>query len=169
MKYKNARSKLAMSNNEETNSPIKEKKLSSGKEALYSWKSFPFIEFPFQSVLLILFFILCSIFVSSLTRNVFWILFSNAILIGSLFPYFVITKYTFFNDHLKVKYFLFTRERKYSEFKCFYADKKGIMLGTFAKPRGLDRFRGQSIRFTKKQTEKDEILDFFQKKIGNKY
>lgn len=141
----------------------------SNKKSLYSWISFPLIEFPLSSIFLILFLALCSIFVASLTYNIFWIIFSLLLLIGSLFPYFIKTEYKFYDDHLVVKYFKFLRLRKYSEFKCFYADKKGLMLSTFAKPRGLDRFRGQSIRFTKSQNEREFIIEFFEKKIGNRY
>lgn len=68
-----------------------------------------------------------------------------------------------------MKVLVFKRERKYSEFKCFYVDKKGVMLSTFARPRGLDRFRGQSIRFTKEQKEKEEMLKFLDEKIGNRF
>ena len=68
-----------------------------------------------------------------------------------------------------MKVLVFKRERKYNEFKCFYADKKGVMLSTFNRPRGLDRFRGQSVRFTKAQDEKEQIMEFLNKKIGNKF
>ncbi len=141
----------------------------SNKESLYNWKSFPFIEFPLYSFLLILFLILVAVFVESITNNFYWIFFSLVILICSLFSYFVPTYYKFFDEYFVVTIIGIRRERKYTEFKCFYADKKGVMLSTFAKPRKIDRFRGQSIRFTKNQDEREKIMDFFEKKIGSRF
>ena len=141
----------------------------SNNQATYTWSSCPFMEFPINSIFLILFLILCSYFVASITNNLFWVILTLAVLIGSLFPYFIKTKYAFYDTHLVIKYFIFSRNRKYSEFKCFYSDKKGLMLSTFARPRGLDRFRGQSIRYTKNQDERDAVIQFINIKIGNQY
>ena len=141
----------------------------SNKEQLYHWISFPFVETPLSSVLVIAFFALVAIFVHSVTINFFWVLLSLVFLFSSLFSYFVPTYYDLYDDHVFVKVLVFKRQRKYNEFKCFYADKKGVMLGTFSRPRGLDRFRGQSIRFSKNQEEREEIMAFLNEKIGNKY
>ncbi|HEX37529.1 MAG TPA: hypothetical protein ENG70_01520 [Candidatus Cloacimonetes bacterium] len=141
----------------------------SNKEPLYSWTSFPFVEFPISSALVLAFFVLVAVFVFSITYNVFWVLLSLIFLFSSLFAYFAPTVYKFYDDHVFLRVGIFKRTRKYSEFKCFYADKKGVMLSTFNRPRGLDRFRGQSIRFTKNQDERDEILKFLDEKIGNKF
>jgi len=139
------------------------------KKPIFSWVSFPLIEFPIYSIFVSAFFILAAIFVFTITHNLFWVLLSLFFLFSSLFSYFVPTYYEFYEDYVFIKVLVFKRERKYSEFKCFYADKKGVMLSTFGKPRGLDRFRGQSIRFTKKQKEREEVLNFLDEKIGNRY
>ena len=60
-------------------------------------------------------------------------------------------------------------EKKYVDFGCFYADKKGVMLSTFKKPRRLDNFRGQSVRFSKNQKEKEELLKLLENKIGKRF
>lgn len=154
MKSINAKSKPIMSNN---------------KEPIHEWRSFPFIEFPLKSFLLILFFILVSYFIFTATQSPFWVILSLIFLVGSLFPYFIPTTYKFYQDKLVVFYLSFKNENRYSKYKCFYADKKGIMLGTFNKPRRLDSFRGQSIRFTKEQKEKEKIMKFLETKIENRY
>jgi len=141
----------------------------SNNKPIYTWISFPFVEFPLSSALVLAFFVLAAVFVYSVTLNFFWVLLSMIFLFSSLFSFFVLTYYEFFDDHVFVKVLFFKRERKYTEFKCFYADKKGVMLSTFNRPRGLDRFRGQSIRFTKKQGEKEQIMEFLNEKIGNKF
>jgi len=139
------------------------------KKQIFSWISFPLVEFPIQSLFIFAFFILVAIFVFTITHNFFWVLLSLFFLFSSLLSYFVPTYYEFYEDYVFIKALVFKRERKYTEFKCFYVDKKGIMLSTFARPRGLDRFRGQSIRFTKEQKEKENILKFLDEKIGNRF
>lgn len=139
------------------------------KKPIFSWISFPIVEFPIKTLFVFAFFILAAVFVFTITHNLFWVILSLFFLFSSLFSYFVPTYYEFYDDFVFIKVLLFKRERKYSEFKCFYADKKGVMLSTFARPRGLDRFRGQSIRFTKEQKEREDILNFLEEKIGNRF
>jgi len=141
----------------------------SNNKPIYKWISFPFIEFPLSAAFVLAFFVLAAVFVYSITLNFFWVLLSMVFLFSSLFSFFVPTYYEFYDDHVFVKVLVFKRERKYNEFKCFYADKKGVMLSTFNRPRGLDRFRGQSIRFTKTQDEKEQIMEFLDEKIGNRF
>lgn len=135
----------------------------------YSWISFPFVEFPLHSLLLTLFFVLVAYFVYTVTSSPFWVILSLIFLFGSLLPYFIPTEYRFYDDHIVVSYIGFENKNQYSKYKCFYADKKGIMLSTFKKPRRLDRFRGQSIRFTKLQSEREEIMNFLETKIDKRY
>ncbi|RLC48951.1 MAG: hypothetical protein DRZ79_06615, partial [Candidatus Cloacimonadota bacterium] len=66
-------------------------------------------------------------------------------------------------------YFIIKVEKKYSDFRCYYADKKGVMLGTFSRPRRLDNFRGQSIRFSKTQEEKERLFKLLDEKIGKRF
>ena len=139
------------------------------EKPIFDWISFPLVEFPIQSLLVFAFFLLTVVFVYTITHNFFWVLLSLFFLFTSLFSYFVPTYYEFYEDYLFVKVLIFKHERKYSEFKCFYVDKKGVMLSTFSRPRRLDRFRGQSIRFSKKQKERDKVLHFLNEKIGNHF
>jgi hypothetical protein len=60
-------------------------------------------------------------------------------------------------------------EKKYADFRSFYYDKKGIMLSPFLKPSRLDGFRGQSLRFSKTKTEKEEVIAFLKTKIGKEH
>ena len=85
----------------------------------------------------------------------------------SLLPYFMPTTYEFYEDKIRIIYWVVKVERKYSDFGCYYVDKKGVMLSTFTRPRRLDSFRGQSIRFSKTKEEKEELLKILSEKIGN--
>jgi len=89
--------------------------------------------------------------------------------IGSLLPYFVSTKYQLFEDKIVMHYLFIKVERQLSDFGCFYSDKKGVMLSTFKTPRRLDVFRGQSLRFSAHQTEKDELIRLLKEHIGKQY
>jgi ABC-type multidrug transport system fused ATPase/permease subunit len=136
---------------------------------LITWKSFPLIEFPLKSLLVVGVFIITGIFIYTVTSSMFWVILALIFLFISLIPYFVPSYYSLYDDYLVAKVLVYKRKRQYSEFKCFYADKRGVMLSTFSRPRGLDRFRGQSLRFSKIQEERDLVLKFFEEKIGNRF
>jgi len=133
----------------------------SNKKPIYKWISFPLLNFPYRQLSFLLFLL----FSSSICLHDYTKFLLGSTFYGfpfsSLFSFFVPTYYKFYDDHVFVKLLVFKRERKYNEFKCFYADKKGVMLSTFNRPRGLDRFRGQSIRFTKAQDEREQINGIF--------
>lgn len=138
-----------------------------------TWKSVPFIERPYHTmfVLAILIFmavVLLQITVVSWETPIMYYL-SMLLLILSLLPYFIVTKYEFYEDEVVVNYSIIKIKRSYSEFGCFYADKYGVMLSTFKMPRRLDSFRGLSIRFSKSKTEMDELITLLKVKIGKQY
>lgn len=142
-------------------------------EAKLSWRSWPFAERPLASSLLLLFLLFLTIFlyrlaVVSWQMPLFYFL-GLALVYGNLLPYFIITEYYIYEDKIIVRYLFIKVERQWSDFGCFYQDKRGIMLSTFQMPRRLDPFRGQSLRFSKDKTEVPALLEFLQLKIGRKY
>ena len=144
----------------------------SNNEPRLSWTSHPFKDYPLTSVLLILFLIIMAfglwkIAVVMWEMPLFYYL-GLAILFFSLISYFIPTKYTFFENKIEILYWFIKVERFYSDFGCFYADKKGVMLSTFKMHRRLDAFRGQSIRFSKFKSEKEELFKLLEEKIGKK-
>ncbi|MDD4687048.1 MAG: hypothetical protein PHH38_03075 [Candidatus Cloacimonetes bacterium] len=88
---------------------------------------------------------------------------------GNLLPYFIITEYYLFDDEILVRYLFIKIKRPWSDFGCFYKDKRGIMLSTFKMPRRLDPFRGQSLRFSKSGEETPALIAFLKEKIGKQY
>jgi hypothetical protein len=142
-------------------------------EAKLHWTSFPLVERPIVSFLLILFllvlsYLLWNIAVVSWQAPIFY--FGGMLLVlGSLLPYFIPTQYYMHEDKIIIKYLFLKVERKYSEFHCFYLDKKGVMLSTFNIPRRLDAFRGQSLRFSLHQQEKEELIQILKNKVGKQY
>ncbi len=89
--------------------------------------------------------------------------------IGSMITWFIPTTYILYNEKLIIWYWQIKIEKNWSEYGCWYADKKGVMLGTFKRPRRLDGFRGQSLRFSKSQSEKTRLFEILEEKVGNKY
>ena len=142
-------------------------------EPLLKWKSWPFIERPLTSFVLLLFLTLLALIVYKIAvigwnQPIYYII-GMLLVFANLVPYFIQTEYELYEDRYVAKYLLFKVSRPYSDFGCFYLDKKGIMLSTFKMPRRLDAFRGQSLRFSKSQQEKDEVVALLQRKIEKRY
>ena len=146
--------------------------MSNNNEALLEWESFPFRENPRKSLFVVLFLIAMFGFLWYLTivlweMPLFYIL-GVAFLLFDLLPYFIPTRYVMLENRFLIYYLSIKIEKQYDDFRCFYTDEKGVMLGTFMRPRWLDRFRGQSLRFSQDKAEKDELLKLLERKIGNR-
>jgi len=128
------------------------------------WTSHPLIDNPIKSIFVCILIIFLGYILWQLDALLLII-----ILLIALLPYFVPTTYIFYQDYFCVQYPFFKIQKKYSEYGCFYSDKTGIMLSTFKRPRKLDAFRGQSIRFSKSKNEKEAIIDFLINKVGKQY
>ncbi|HHV36882.1 MAG TPA: hypothetical protein GXX77_03475 [Candidatus Cloacimonetes bacterium] len=144
----------------------------SRKHLLY-WKSWPFAERPLPSALLIIFLIFLNFllyWIAVLNWEMpFYFFAGNLLVILNLAPYFIVTEYWLLETEVKVRYIFITIRRPYSDFGCFYMDKRGVMLSTFVRPRRLDPFRGLSLRFSKTQEEKAEMVEILKEKIGKEF
>lgn len=142
-------------------------------QPLLEWESFLLIENFNKTLLLVLFLMVLMGILWVITIKIweapFYYILGLLFLLVPLLPYFTPTTYKLFDYHIEVYYFFIKIERRYSDFKCYYTDKKGVMLGTFKMPRWLDSYRGQSLRFSKNQGEKEKLLSILEDKIGNRY
>ncbi|MDI3503513.1 MAG: hypothetical protein PWP64_449 [Candidatus Cloacimonadota bacterium] len=140
---------------------------------LLSWTSWPFIERPLTSLLLVSFLAFLTVLLYGITIvnwNTPFFYFGGLVLVyGSLLPYFIITEYELYEREIRVRYIFITIKRPWTDFGCFYKDKRGVMLSTFKMPRRLDPFRGQSLRFSKTQEEVPALLTILREKIGREY
>ena len=139
---------------------------------ILKWTSHPFVDYPRNSILLIIFlaafaYMLWRITVLYWQMPLFYYI-GIVFLLGSMTTYFIPTRYELYEFKILIFYAGIKMEKRYSDFKCYYADKKGVMLGTFKLPRRLDSFRGLSMRFSKTKKEKEELLELLEKKIGNR-
>lgn len=138
-----------------------------------SWKSWPFVERPLTSLLLLSFLLLLAVILYGITivtwaQPLYYII-GMALVVVNLIPYFIPTEYELYEDRFIVHYLFIKITRPYSDFGCWYQDKRGIMLSTFKMPRRLDAFRGQSLRFSANRSELDILSDFLISKIGKRY
>ncbi|HPT72571.1 MAG TPA: hypothetical protein PLE74_09865 [Candidatus Cloacimonadota bacterium] len=140
---------------------------------LLEWQSHPFLERPITSSLLVLFLFFLNILVWHISVTVwhtpFYYYLGMILVVVNLLPYFVVTRYQLFDEHIEVYYWFIKIQRKYTDFGCFYSDKHGMMLSTFKMPRRLDPFRGQSLRFSKTKNEVPQLVELLKEKIGKQY
>jgi hypothetical protein len=139
---------------------------------LLKWVSHPFGDYPKNSIFLVVFLIVFAILLWRITvisweMPIFYYI-GMLVIVMSLITYFVPTTYILHEDNIEVYYWFIRVSRPYSDFGCYYEDKKGVMLSTFKRPSRLDPFRGLSLRFSKTQEEKEKMLDILDEKIGNK-
>jgi len=142
-------------------------------EPVIKWKSWPFIERPFTSFFLVVFLAALALFVYWLAvinwhQPIYYVL-GMLLILGSLLPYFIRTDYEMYEDKYIIRYLFLKISRPYSDFGCFYLDKRGIMLSTFKMPRRLDPFRGQSLRFSADGKERVQLVELLKAKIGKQY
>lgn len=143
------------------------------KKPLLNWTSHPLRDYPKNSVILILFILIIAVSLWKIAvvewqMPIFYIL-GLIIFVLSFSVYFIPTEYSFFEDKIVIIYWFYKVEKKYSDFGCFYADKKGVMLSTFKMPRRLDAFRGLNIRFSHSKEEKEKLFAILKEKIGNRF
>lgn len=142
-------------------------------DPILEWHSHPFLERPLASSLLVIFLLLLNwiLWQTAVVRwhTPFYYYLGMILVVGNLLPYFLVTRYKLYEDHIEVYYWFIKITRRYSDFGCYYSDKLGMMLGTFRMPRRLDPFRGQSLRYSKSREEVSKLKEILSEKIGNKY
>jgi hypothetical protein len=135
----------------------------------FDWVSYPLIDRPRTSTLLVVFLVFLSFLLRyfievTMHLPISWFWISMILILLSIGSYFIPSRYIFYGNRVFAKYLFMKVERPYKDFGCFYSDKHGVMLSTFKTPRRLDPFRGMSIRYSKTQLEKEELLEFLAKK-----
>lgn len=78
-----------------------------------------------------------------------------AILGGSLFPFFLPTRYVLYAGGLESVFLGVHRRFVWNQFRSYYPDKFGVLLSPFAHPSRLENFRGIYLRYN---GEADTVL-----------
>lgn len=128
-----------------------------------TWSVFPFKEDIRRSVIVVLVIAVAGAVVYVAFKDVFLAVLSVGILFASLHTYFTRTVYRLDSEGIEIKTTLAKTARKWSYFKRFHADRKGITLSPFSKPSRLEPFRSTRLLYG---GNKDDVVEFVSKNIG---
>jgi hypothetical protein len=132
-------------------------------ERRLEWSVRPFREKLGRSAVVMAVIIAVGFMVVVLFKDVFLGVLSVAILVASLHTYFGRTTYRLDSDQVTVKSSFGTTAKKWSHFKRFYVDRKGVTLSPFAKPSRLEPFRSLRLLYG---GNKDEVVAFVSERFG---
>jgi hypothetical protein len=127
------------------------------------WSVFPFMENLTRSIIVVVVILVCGVLVYLAFKDAFLALLSILILFVSLHTYFSRTSYRLDEDGVVIRTSLAKTIKKWSDFKRYIADRKGVTLSPFAKPSRLEPFR--SVRLLYKDN-KDDVVEFISTYIG---
>jgi len=131
-------------------------------EERLEWTVLPFRENLGRSVAVVAVIIAVGFLVVVLFKDVFLGLLSVGILFLSLHSYFGRTTYRLDMDQVTVRSSFGTTVKKWSHFKRFYVDRRGVTLSPFAKPSRLEPFRSLRLLYG---SNKDEVVAFVSKRF----
>jgi hypothetical protein len=129
---------------------------------ILSWSTHPVKKRAGISILVTLFLFLVWLVVYFTTTSIFLTGLSVVIMLGSMSPFFLPTRYELTQDKVRIKYLFAKRERDWEAYRSFYVDKNGVLLSPFPQPSRLENFRGIYLRF---DGNKDRVVDFVKSKI----
>jgi hypothetical protein len=127
-----------------------------------SWRSFPFLEKRTQGISVLVFILAVLAGIWFWTYEWYMVALGGLFLFGSLASYFLPTKYALSDDGVELRRLGRTVRRGWSEFRSFYADKRGLMLSTFDRPSRMDAFRGFNIHFS---GNRDAVIAYVEKHL----
>lgn len=81
-------------------------------------------------------------------------------------PYFLPCRFEVSDEGVKKRFPLFSRDRKWSDYKRFVVQMDGVFLGTFPVPSRLDSFRGDFLRFSA-ATDREGVIALVRKHMGD--
>jgi hypothetical protein len=130
---------------------------------LLEWSVVPFRENRGRSAAVVAVMLLVGLVVVVLFKDVFLGILSVLILFASLHTYFGKTTYRLDSGQVVVKSSFGTTAKKWSHFKRYFVDRKGVTLSPFAKRSRLEPFRSLRLLFG---GNRDEVVAFISKRVG---
>ncbi len=98
------------------------------------------------------------------TYSVWFTLLGAVIMIASLGPFYLPTRYKLTDDEITVKSVTQTMVKSWSQYRTCYPDKNGVLLSPFVRPSRLENFRGLYIRFS---GNKEKVVAFVKERLGS--
>jgi len=127
------------------------------------WSVLPFKENAKRSALVIVVIAAVAVAVYLAFRDIFLAVLSLAILFASLYSYFARTTYRLDDDGIVIRSHIGKTAKRWSYFKRYHADGKGITLSPFGKKTRLEPFRSVRLLYG---SERDEVVAFIAKKLN---
>jgi hypothetical protein len=128
------------------------------------WSVRPFMDNIRRTLIVVVIILVCGAMVYFAFKDVFLMILSLLILFVSLHTYFTRTTYCLDDDQIVVRGSIGKSVKKWSDFKRYYVDRKGVTLSPFAKPSKLEPFRSVRLLFG---SNKDEVVAFISKRLDN--
>jgi len=127
------------------------------------WSVLPFRESLGRSVGVVAVIAAVGLVVVVLFKDIYLGILSVLILVASLHTYFGRTTYRLDGDQVTIKSSFGTTIKKWSHFKRFYADRKGVTLSPFEKPSRLEPFRSLRLLYG---GNKNEVVAFVSERFS---
>ena len=86
------------------------------------------------------------------------VLMGIVIILLTLLPYFMPTKYSIDEQGIRVQYMFQNRLYEWKHFRSFYIDENGVLMSPFSSPSRLENFRGIYVRYGDKKKEVIELI-----------
>jgi hypothetical protein len=134
----------------------------SGEGDVLEWSVLPFKENARRTALVVIVIVAVAVVVYFAFEDVFLAMLSAAILVASLFSYFTRTTYRLDDREVVIKSSAGKNAKKWSYFKRYYPDRKGITLSPFETRTRLEPFRSVRLLYG---SEKDEVVAFVAKRL----
>ena len=127
------------------------------------WSVVPYRDNLARSAAVVAVMLVVGLLVVALFKDVFLGILSVLILFASLHTYFGKTTYRLDQGQVVVKSSFGTTTKKWSYFKRYFVDKKGVTLSPFDKRSRLEPFRSLRLLFG---GNRDEVVAFVSKRLG---
>lgn len=129
------------------------------------WSHWPAKQRPLVTALVLALFLLMWLACYSWLKNIF----ITSLLMLAVFIYlaefFFPTKFGIDSKKVWKKIFIINIEKKWSNLRSYYTDKRGVLISPFTRPSRLETFRGIYLRFD--QEKREEILSLIDTYISS--
>jgi hypothetical protein len=88
---------------------------------------------------------------------------SALVLLFSLSPFYLPTRYLIAQDSVTIRATFGERKKSLDLYRRIQADRHGVLLSPFDRPSRLDRFHGLNLRFD--APDRDRVVGFFQRRF----
>ncbi len=127
------------------------------------WVCHPMRNRPRAAVILTLFLLFLFVGIQLSFKEALLTGLSVVILLGSLAPFYLPTKYRMTEDTISIRTVAGAREKPWDLYRRWQADRHGVLLSPFDRPSRLDRFHGLNLRFD--SMDRERVLDFIRRRF----